>query len=732
MPVHWPAPGAVLIFFFVLSTLHPSSDQLTEMFAAFFYMSIGLFAIDLFMGFWVFYPLYNGLLVLENNENISGEETEKLWRLIMDFPTKSIYVSASLWIVGNLIFGVWMFSSGVLQFGEVLLVTPCSALLGISTSMAYYLRARSLFRPVLRIITPRLPKNLKIEHKRKTIKRLSFSFLIIWCSISFSLTAHAWTWYNNASKEPAINSAIKKSGELSAILAGSTDKNLSFETEDHINYKLYPFILSKDLKESDGKITADEIHSVKTGMRFLGRQEWIKAHPYKAWVMSFFEARYPVPPYQLVEPLTTEDKIKEWFNKKLDYYYNGNMVERWLVISDTSVSPGGYLGVVLEINMNMEGHPLIKRAEIILFFVIFVSLGFLIAVLFILWLANDVSEPLNELAEAMIDHDDEDYIGQAALLGDDEIGELAATFNSLNERLRKGNRKKEELLLALRQAGSNLGDVMERLVVIASEHGSDSAEQAASLQQISSTSEQIAATLRGIAENTQMVEEVAGRSLSACGTGQQQLGDLISSMDGAIGKVKDVANRMILFHEQTNRIENVLNFIRDVSEKINIIALNASIEASASGDSGSRFQILAASMRELAEKTMSGSKETKEMFAELQSASNSAIIATEESEKQVEKAKEMAELAADSFQQIIHWAGETVRTTQEISISSNQQTSASDHLAEALSEIKEVASKYAEAGNVIEKSLVEISGTSRQIEGLLKQSVKDEDDFSGK
>jgi methyl-accepting chemotaxis protein len=522
---------------------------------------------------------------------------------------------------------------------------------------------------------------------------------------------------------PIENESIEEMADPPVFLPPYLIKEkISLKTEDHIHFKLHPFTISKDLKGYKGNLHEKEFDIVKTSKRLLGREKWGETYPVREKMMSFFEASSPVPPYVLIASSSPEQRITEWFDKILSYYNKENFKERWIVVANNEAGPDGWAGVVLEIDPSMSGHPVIKRMNIILAFTVFLGLGFLVTSLFALWLASDVSEPLSELAKAMAESDDEGSIGQAAILSDDEIGELAANFNILNTRLQKENRKKEELLSALRQAGINLGDVMERLVVIASEHGSDSAEQAASLQQISSTSEEIAATLRGIAENTQMVEEVAGKSLSSCGEGQQQLGDLASSMDAAIAKVKDVADRMISFHEQTNRIETILNFLRDVSEKINIIALNASIEAAASGDSGSRFQILAASMRELAEKTMTGAKETKEMFAELQSASNSAIIATEESEKQVELAKDLAEKAADSFQRIIHWAGETVRTTQEISISSNQQTSASDHLAEALSEIKEVASKYAESGNVLEKSLTEISGTSRYIKNLLEQS----------
>jgi len=351
--------------------------------------------------------------------------------------------------------------------------------------------------------------------------------------------------------------------------------------------------------------------------------------------------------------------------------------------------------------------------------ILFMVTAFAIAGMWSLWLSRDVSDPTEMLRKRILVIAGSEKPGYAPILSDDEIGDLAAAFNSMSRSLENRINETAQLMEAIGASANQLAGVMEDMVDITSDQAAGASQQAAGIQQITTTSEEIAATLKTIAGNSKSVEDVAGQTLSICREGQGRLSDVAGAMQGAIARAGDVGDKMLIFQEQANRIEEVLDFIKDVSEKTNLIALNASIEASAAGQQGDRFSIIATEMRKLAEQTMNGADEITRIFEDLQSATSSAIIATEEGQKQVGIAQKISDDASDSFQNIVHWAGETARSAQEISMSSHEQTSATEHLASALSEINDVAAKFAQGTKLLEASVTELEGVSARMRELL-------------
>jgi methyl-accepting chemotaxis protein len=221
------------------------------------------------------------------------------------------------------------------------------------------------------------------------------------------------------------------------------------------------------------------------------------------------------------------------------------------------------------------------------------------------------------------------------------------------------------------------------------------------------------------------VEDVAGKTLYACQRGQQEIQSVTESMVEVTGRVDTIAQKMLEFEERAREIESVLNLIRDVSEKTNMISLNASIESAAQGEAGVRFAIIAAEIRDLSERTVAATREIREMITMLQKSSSSAIIATEEGTKQVLTSQSKMARVSESFQNIIHLAGETARSAQEIAISSTQQTSASEHLAATIAEINEVAKNFVESANQIERNTAELNTMAEHIREIIAGQVQE-------
>ena len=64
-------------------------------------------------------------------------------------------------------------------------------------------------------------------------------------------------------------------------------------------------------------------------------------------------------------------------------------------------------------------------------------------------------------------------------------------------------------------------------------------------------------------------------------------------------------------------VSEILGMIKDISEQITLLTLNASIEAARAGQSGRGFAVVAGQMRQLVEQTSEATGRTEEILKEI-------------------------------------------------------------------------------------------------------------------
>src|SRR5665811_935788 len=79
----------------------------------------------------------------------------------------------------------------------------------------------------------------------------------------------------------------------------------------------------------------------------------------------------------------------------------------------------------------------------------------------------------------------------------------------------------------------------------------------------------------------------------------------------------------------------------------------------------------------------------------IQSETNSTILATEESSKEVTRGVELATTAGQSLESILSVVAENTRASNEISIATQQQKSASEQVVVAMTSISEASKQHA-------------------------------------
>jgi methyl-accepting chemotaxis protein len=255
----------------------------------------------------------------------------------------------------------------------------------------------------------------------------------------------------------------------------------------------------------------------------------------------------------------------------------------------------------------------------------------------------------------------------------------------------------------------------------ASELASGSSEQAAAVVEITATMEELARTAAQIATNAANQAELAAQAEAAGTAGAAAVEEAVAGVEEVQKRIAAIATRADSLGTRSREIYRVLDLITEIAQETHILALNAAIEASAAGEHGRRFSVVADEVRRLAERSRESVESVRTILEEFSASIRATVVATEESSKEVARVLERGRAAAASIEQLRTAVAETAQAAREISLATQQQRTASDQVVLTLKEVSQVIQKMAEGLKAFSATAERLSQLALSIQ-LLTQS----------
>jgi methyl-accepting chemotaxis protein len=268
------------------------------------------------------------------------------------------------------------------------------------------------------------------------------------------------------------------------------------------------------------------------------------------------------------------------------------------------------------------------------------------------------------------------------------------------------------------ELGSELSAAAAQLQTTSQQQASGATEQASAVSQVSTTVEELGTTARQIAHATEHVAQAAQQTLENLSNGQVAVDESIQSMERIRERMQDVSARVLSLGERSQQIGEIIDLIDDISDETHLLALNAAIEAAGAGEHGRRFSVVAAEVKNLANRTLAAAKEVKEVIVEIRQATNSAVLAAEEGGKEVEIGADLSYRAGQVMDTILMMAERTAQSASEIGMATSQQQSASEQVVEAMREIAEVARQSAAGARQMAESAAMLTAIADRLHGI--------------
>ena len=190
-------------------------------------------------------------------------------------------------------------------------------------------------------------------------------------------------------------------------------------------------------------------------------------------------------------------------------------------------------------------------------------------------------------------------------------------------------------------------------------------------------------------ENAQKVSSKSNLSLDFSQKEQQSVIANIEKMMALRQKIQIIAELILELSEHTQQIGDTIGIVEDIAEQTNMLALNAAVEAARAGENGKGFSVVAGEIRKLADESKQATTKITSLIKDIQHATNSTVMATEESSKEIESGVELAQNINTNIESLISLISEVKISSDEIYTDSDSQTNYLNNISLSVSSLDE-------------------------------------------
>lgn len=181
------------------------------------------------------------------------------------------------------------------------------------------------------------------------------------------------------------------------------------------------------------------------------------------------------------------------------------------------------------------------------------------------------------------------------------------------------------------------------------------------------TADELKNALKSTKENVQDVSQKANQSLEFSQKEQASVRTNIGKMFILRQKIQIIAELILELSEHTQQIGETIYLIEDIAEQTNMLALNAAVEAARAGENGKGFSVVASEIRKLADESKQATTKITSLIRNIQQATNSTVMATEEGSKEIEHGVELADSINKNIEALSSLIGDVKISAEKIS-----------------------------------------------------------------
>ena len=295
-----------------------------------------------------------------------------------------------------------------------------------------------------------------------------------------------------------------------------------------------------------------------------------------------------------------------------------------------------------------------------------------------------------------------------ATVTEDITGAIADSINYAIEKLR-------ELVATINETAIMVDSAAKSTASTATHMARAADTQAREITAATESIVSMASSIEEVSGNAERSSDVARHSVEVAHKGGEAVRRTIDGMNTIRETIQETSKRIKRLGESSQEIGNIIELINDIAEQTNILALNASIQASMAGEAGRGFAVVADEVQRLAERSTNATKQIEVLVRTIQSDTNEAVVSMERSTTDVVGGALLAENAGAALDEIEQVSNQIANLVQNISSSARQQAGSAADVTRRTTKLKEISDQTGKATTATAASIAKLSELASQL-----------------
>ncbi|MGD1949097.1 MAG: methyl-accepting chemotaxis protein [Leptolyngbyaceae cyanobacterium] len=324
-------------------------------------------------------------------------------------------------------------------------------------------------------------------------------------------------------------------------------------------------------------------------------------------------------------------------------------------------------------------------------------------------LENEITELMEEVGDAA----DGNLAVRAKLIPGD-VGIVADLFNAIIENLRD---------IAVNVKDST-GTVSQSLLTNEQQIRA-LAEQAIkevdSLQAAMEAVEEMDHSIQAVADNAGQASILTSDTYETAQIGAQSMGETADSILELRSTVGETSKKIKRLGESAQKISQAVSLIDEIALKTNLLAVNASVEASRAGELGQGFTAVAEQVGALAEQSAGATKTIAQIVAEIQTETQEVVAAIETGTTQVVNSSQQVKTTQQQLEQVLAKSEQINQLMQEISSSTTNQTMVSKAVTELMQQATQTSEQQSQTSAQVAQAIQDTAKIAQELQSSVEQ-----------
>lgn len=346
----------------------------------------------------------------------------------------------------------------------------------------------------------------------------------------------------------------------------------------------------------------------------------------------------------------------------------------------------------------------------------------LIGAILSLVISRSVTRELRNLVAAAKVMGSGDLTEEVRTSSQDEIGELAESFNQMLANLREIVKEVRSGVVTVSRSAVELSNSAQEMnasteeIATTVENVAKGAEQqAALLERASKLMRELANSSNEIAARARSAAEAASEAGYSAQTGSKVAQEAMEKLKGAFDVMESSGRGIRAFSEKVGQVGTIVDVITKIAQQTHLLALNATIEAARAGEYGKGFAVVAEEVRKLAAEVTSSAEKISEIIKEIWAESSKVSSSVETASREVSSGRDLLASIGKALDDIVLVVIDEVKKVQEISQLTQQQTKGVEQMVATIDDIARVAMENAASAQETSAATMEQTASMEQM-----------------